>query len=59
MKETWPDHPSTDQRQTLPSRLGLAIVVTVPASLTGPLELHLAMELNGSVREGIYPFPLT
>lgn len=38
---------------------GNTIVVTAPAGLVGPVELHLAMELNGSVREGIYPFPLT
>lgn len=38
---------------------GKTIVVSVPAGLTGSLELHLSLELNGSVREGIYPFPLT
>lgn len=38
---------------------GNTIVVTVPAGLVGPAELHLSMELNGSIREGIYPFQLT
>lgn len=38
---------------------GKTIVANVPAGLTGSIELHLALELNGSVREGVYPFPLT
>ena len=38
---------------------GRTIVANVPAGLTGSLELRIQLELNGSLREGIYAFPLT
>jgi hypothetical protein len=38
---------------------GNTIVAVIPAGVTGAVELHLSMEINGSIREGIYPFPLT
>jgi hypothetical protein len=38
---------------------GNTIVANVPTGLSVALELHLTLELNGSVREGVYPFPLT
>jgi hypothetical protein len=38
---------------------GTTIVANVPTGLTGALELRVSCEINGSIREGIYPFPLT
>ena len=38
---------------------GNTIVAMVPATLTGTVELEVALELNGSLRTGRYAFPLT
>ncbi len=38
---------------------GGLIVATVPSGLTGALELRVSCEINGSIREGTYAFPLT
>jgi hypothetical protein len=44
---------------TYPYYKGGTIVANMPSGLTGALELRVSCEINGSIREGTYPFPLT
>lgn len=38
---------------------GSTIVCLPPTGLTGQVTLELTLEINGSIRTGIYPFPLS
>jgi hypothetical protein len=38
---------------------GTTVVCTVPAGLTGSLEVEITIEINGGLRTGTYAFPIT